>query len=586
MPAPVRFANGIWHLNIRVPRDLAAVLRGTVVTLPVVDEHVTVRISGKVVLSLRTRDGAEAKQRFRPAEAALGSHFAKMRAAKSRGLSSPQAGPPASGIAPAQASTIPSLSHKMVVALSGEAYRDLVDKGEDSIGPDDFAEAQAIHEEQVASYMHGDPVEGEGSLARKKAAFLADLALPHGPALLAWRQGGLDFGSLRVTREEALEELFGREADRIAAKHGLSLDPASRLALLRQIGTTRILATARLKRAADGDFSPDTNLSRFPDYRGLQKVTVADLFKSWRLHNADKVAGSTIRRYTPTLNSLAAFLPGKDIRKIGEDDIWAWAEHRRDHDKIAVRTINRNDLVAASSVFAFAVTRDGKRLLGANPVKCVKLDEPKMRKLRARTFRKDEITTILTLARGVTISRAYPRASASRRWVPWMCAYLGCRVQEPCWLKKDSFWVEDGVWVVEFPQTKDGNARVVPLHDALIAEGLVRYVQAAPDGWLFVEDKPREKESIRTLQEQRASEISAWIQQRIGLEDGVDPSHGWRHTWITIASSLSVNINKRHQNAINGHNKNKDASDGYCEFPVAELKAALDRFPVFCLDER
>ena len=79
MPSPVLFANGIWHLNIRVPTDLAATLRGTVVTLPVVDEHFTVRISGKVVLSLRTKDGAEAKRRFRPAEAALGSHFAEVR---------------------------------------------------------------------------------------------------------------------------------------------------------------------------------------------------------------------------------------------------------------------------------------------------------------------------------------------------------------------------------------------------------------------------------------------------------------------------------------------------------------------------
>ncbi len=315
---------------------------------------------------------------------------------------------------------------------------------------------------------------------------------------------------------------------------------------------------------------------------GREKLTVAGLFDRWKAHNSDKVEASTIRRYAPTLNSLAGFLSEKDVRRINEDDIWAWAEHRRDVDAISPRTINQNDLVAASSVFAFAIHRDGKRILATNPVKGVKLDAPKQRKLRERSFRAAEIKAILTLARGVRIGRAHPQASASRRWVPWICAYLGARVQEPCWLEKKHFRVEDGVWVVEFPQTKDANARVVPLHDALIDEGLIEFVDEAPEGLLFV--RPRNGPGDRTVQEQRASEIAAWISDKIDLDDGVDPNHGWRHTWISIASSERVAISKRHQNAINGHNKNKDASDGYVQFPILDLKQALDKFPRYNLN--
>ncbi len=228
-------------------------------------------------------------------------------------------------------------------------------------------------------------------------------------------------------------------------------------------------------------------------------------------------------------------MPAKDVRKIDEDDIWAWAEHRRDVDGIAARTVNRNDLVAASSVFAFASSRDGKRLIAANPVKGVKLDAPKAKKLRERSFRAAEIKAILTLARNAEIKRSYPKASASRRWVPWICAYLGARVQEPCWLEKKHFRIEDGIWVVEFPQSKDGNARVVPLHDALIEEGLVAFVEAAPDGLLFVGDKARQGRRIAPSRKyapassppgSRRISISKMVS--IPITDGAIPGSRWR----------------------------------------------------------
>ena len=556
MPGPVALGtHQVFHLNVRVPKDLAGRLRGAVVTLPVEGRDVTVKIGDKVVVSLRTKDRREAKLRFQRAAARLNAFFTAMRAA-------PEA-----------------LSYKDIVALSGEAYRGFIETREAQVSPDFFDLSDAEFEDEVRAFQ----TDGDTILPREDAEFLATLALPEGPALLAWSRGGLDFGCLKMSEEDGLERLFSRQADAIVAKRGLRLDAESRIALLREIGRTLLLGTHRLIQLSNGDFSPDPHLARFPPFRGGDKVTVAELFSRWKSHNSDKVEQSTMRRYTPTLNSLAAFLPAKDVRTIDEDDIWSWAEHRRDHDKIAARTVNRNDLVAASSVFAFAASRDGKRLITANPVKGVKLEAPKVKTLRERSFRAAEIKAILTLARGAVIKRAYPKASASRRWVPWICAYLGARVQEPCWLEKKHFRIEDGIWVVEFPQTKDGNARVVPLHDALIDEGLVAFVEAAQDGLLFVGDKVRIGAQDRTIQEVRASELAAWITGNINLDAGIDPNHGWRHTWISIASSDRVNISKRHQNAINGHNKNKDASDGYCTFPVRELKVALDRYPRYSL---
>ena len=111
--------------------------------------------------------------------------------------------------------------------------------------------------------------------------------------------------------------------------------------------------------------------------------TVASVFERWTAEFADKRSASTIRRYGPSIASLRAFTKNRDIRLITQDDIDDWAKHRRDVDKIGPGTVNGNDLVAASTVFAWAMTKDGGRLRTDNPVAGVKLELPK-RQDRAR----------------------------------------------------------------------------------------------------------------------------------------------------------------------------------------------------------
>src|ERR1700753_4137401 len=99
MPGPVLFANGTYHLNVRVRGALAAPLRGTKVTLPVDGREVVVTTGDKVIVSLRTKDKSEARKRFTPAYAALQAHWDAVRRGPQR------------------------LTHKQFVALSGDTYR-------------------------------------------------------------------------------------------------------------------------------------------------------------------------------------------------------------------------------------------------------------------------------------------------------------------------------------------------------------------------------------------------------------------------------------------------------------------------------
>ena len=98
MPGPFQHSSGTFFLNARVPSDLIAKTRSTRVSLPVGDATATVAVTGKVFLSLPTKDPAVARTRFADAYGALVRHWAALRA-----------GPK-------------PLTHKKLVALAGDAF--------------------------------------------------------------------------------------------------------------------------------------------------------------------------------------------------------------------------------------------------------------------------------------------------------------------------------------------------------------------------------------------------------------------------------------------------------------------------------
>jgi integrase len=142
---------------------------------------------------------------------------------------------------------------------------------------------------------------------------------------------------------------------------------------------------------------------------------------------------------------------------------------------------------AAATVYRWA---EGQRLITDNPFAAVKVTVPRRIKNRETdAFTADEARTILQAALAVKDTKK--PSGAAKRWVPWLCAYSGARVGEITQLRGNDVQRRGNLYVMrllpEAGSIKTGQARTVPLHEHLIEQGFVQFVQARGKGPLFYE---------------------------------------------------------------------------------------------------
>ena len=69
---------------------------------------------------------------------------------------------------------------------------------------------------------------------------------------------------------EAVNQYCSVTADAILRKKGLAVDDRSRELLIKEVNFTYELAVKRTKAYSESDYSPDTNLTRFPAWQEPQ----------------------------------------------------------------------------------------------------------------------------------------------------------------------------------------------------------------------------------------------------------------------------------------------------------------------------
>ena len=132
-------------------------------------------------------------------------------------------------------------------------------------------------------------------------------------------------------------------------------------------------------------------------------------------------------------------------------------------------TIRNAYLAAVKATLQFAFDQ---RTIPANPAAGVKIRVKKKPKTREKGFTADEAKTILLATLAPASNRISNEIAGARRWVPWICAYTGARVNEITQLRPEDFLVHEGIDVIRIvaDATKTQEYRLVPLHDHLLEQ--------------------------------------------------------------------------------------------------------------------
>lgn len=574
MPRPTRRPKSTFHIfRARVPADVMEAARGRTLAFPFPAEagereHVVFATAGdEVKFSLRTRDPSVAKSRHGIALAHLEKQWSAIRS-----------GPKA-------------LSHRQIIALSGEVYRLFVDRFEENPGtPEMWASVKAFNRATK-----------EGRIATAPR-LSADEVEKHEAAAASW-QPDLT-GSINAlprdtaNRLEAMETRFGWLADWVLATHGVVTDGMSRVRLLDAVEQAATDAAWRLKRAASGDYSPDPAAQRFPAWtpvpaspapppprakaqRAASSLTgIADAWGAER-----KPRTKTLEEHRRVVKAFADFVGEDDASVVTPENVVAWKDKLVAEGRLAAKTINAKYLTPLNTVLNWG---KANRRIASNPAQGIRCTGKAPPRIRSRDFTDEEAKTILRAALRApqTNGRHAPQTLAARRWVPWLCAYSGARVAEITQLRAQDFREEQGVWVIhispEAGAVKADKPRTVPVHPDLIRQGLLDFVTARGEGPLFYDERRARVRSAKSHPAKTvAGRLSEWVRD-IGVTDpNIQPNRGWRHLFMTLCRTHSVQEEARY--FMVGHTP-RDAGQRYGYASPAFLYRELTKIAAFAVE--
>jgi integrase len=463
------------------------------------------------------------------------------------------------------------LSQKQARALAGEWYRWFIAKHEDN---------------------PGDPERWDETFRA-----LVDRLEDHAPdSALADGWKSLDQTIRDPEVRDGIRPAMAKEAraDQFLADRGLSLTDEAYNLFLDYVLEEYMAVALRLERMARGDFSTDERLEGFPKFEKVPKAqkdasggwTPWKLFKAWV--DERKPARATVDRWRSVFAALEKHFEGRTAASISADEAQAWAEGLRNAKRSAT-TINDIWCNAARTVFGWAVKT---RKLTTNPFQDVNVATPRKVRTREKVFRPEEVEKILGAA--LAFKDAKRPFDAARRWVPWICAYTGARAGEITQLRGKDVIKREEHWAInitpEAGTVKNREQRFVPLHEHLLEQGFIDFVNNKGDGPLFYDaDSAQRATTHDPTNPSKARAVKArervgeWV-RGLGITDkGVQPNHAWRHTFKQIADR--VGISEKVSDAITGH---APASVGrsYGAPTVADMAAALKKFPRYDIGKR
>lgn len=500
MPKPVLIGN-TYYLRVGVPRDIAKAAKGRTLTLPIGDTFCSVTVGDAVKASLRTKDVAEAKERHTKASAALHEFWQSVR----------------SGPKP--------LTHKQIHALAGETYKAFVAAFDENPGAPDFWLKNLIQHTKADT----------GRLTP-----IHELMIPT-----------KDNRARMIATD--LEKLCGPLADAMLRKYHLITDASSRLKLLQQISFAMKDASLINHAKARGDYSDSGQTDRFPTFeapapdapkpvaqaskRGLTFDDVIDkqLKEKSVGRRAKPMPQKTEAKFRKAASEFATHRGNDFVATVTslEGDSWKWSMY--DAGKLSNTTIAQR-IQNVRTIIEWARKQSlGELFPHGNPFDLVERPERDGVRSEDKTYTLEEARKILRAARKQT--------KPELRWLPWICAYTGARIEEVAPLKPNDFFTYEGDHYFSIT-TKGGrrlknihSERRAPIHPDLISEGLLEFVS-----------KHRSNPDQRLFPKRAGQNVARWVREEVKITRAeVSPNHSWRHLFEDKARAAGMIDSAREQ---------------------------------------
>lgn len=421
----------------------------------------------------------------------------------------------------------------------------------------------------------------------------------------------------RVRTENRLEVEIGPIADEFLSEQGVVVDADTRTRLCMALHQAMMQAGDLLRKFAEGDYRPDPDADRFPQYRAPevissgtlpgaldltagkpatkpvakeQGLTFDAIFERWWIET--KPAASTVATWRGYIAAFKKFIGHNDPAKVTKADVIRW----KDELVAAGRQgIGKGQIAALKAIFNFAVDNE---LMADNPAANVKVREKTKAGEKRLPYDDDEVARLLALAD----AEQHP----GRRWLPWLTALSGARIGEITQLWGQRVVMIDGLWVMKIAPAEDGGSlknegseRTVPIHPAILERGFLDFVRSKGAGPLFygpqrcsTRPKLKRKGTSRGARSPEAgamddvkrhaskgvaNHLAAWIRENGFNNPRKAPNHALRH-WFKVTCDRITGREKL-TDAIQGH-AGTSVADSYRHPSIKEMADAIARIPV------
>ncbi len=393
----------------------------------------------------------------------------------------------------------------------------------------------------------------------------------------------LDFEEWEFAHPDAVENpsVYG-VARSIVAKHALRVvQPSREFRLLLRLTARAILEHVRRDRerltqlVVDKHFDPifaahpvelaSSSAAAAP----ARPISFAKLVENWA---ADRKVGEK-SAYTMRVRTrlFRAFLGHNDATRIVGDDLKKWRSALVEQG-LTPRTA-QNYLNDAKTLLRWAHDAGHLKVNPGEGLRSVvsKRAKPHERRL---PFSDQEASLLLRHARA---------QRGADRWVPWLLAFSGARVEEICQMLVKDVREEAGILILDLNDDDAGKSlknagsrRKVPLHSALVQEGFLAYVDGLkPDGPLFPDLKPGPFGGRSAAYSKRSGRLI----RSLGIRDRRKvPNHSWRHPFKDRCRDAGVPADVH--DALTGHAPTNEGGRYGSGHSLGTLAAAIQRIPI------